>query len=155
MSDLRLTWDTTTGAADFEFEDNDIVLDDGLETSVIESLFTDRRAEEGDVLPLGETDRRGWWGDEFPDVAGDRIGSRLWLLGRAKQTQEVLDRAREYTLEALQWMIEDKVTDRVDVESGIVANGVLAITITIHRPEADSVTFRFDYTWAAQELRGA
>ena len=82
-----------------------------LETAVIISLFTDRRAATDDVLPdAGQTlspvpaDRRGWAGDAF---GGERIGSRLWLLDREKQTEEVRRRAEEYGYEALQWLIDD------------------------------------------------
>ena len=143
--DIGLTWGEW--AADFEVSANDLESDDGLRTAVLLSLFTDRRAEDGDVLPDSETDRRGWWGDNHPVVAGDKIGSRLWLLARSKQTPDVLARAEEYAREALQWLIEDKVASRVDVESGIVRNGVLGLAVTIDRPEVDPVKFQFNYTW--------
>jgi phage gp46-like protein len=153
VNDIALVWDTTKGAADFVVEDNDLLTDDGLETAVLLSLFLDRRAEDGDVLPDGETDRRGWWGDAFPVVEGDRIGSRLWLLARSKQTQEVVDRAKEYATEALQWLIDDKVAARVDVESEIVRNGIIGIGVSIHRPKQDVKNYRWNYTWASQEAR--
>ena len=51
----------------------------GLRSAVLISLFTDRRAEPGDV-PEGE-DPRGWWADVLGEE-GDRIGSRLWLIDR-------------------------------------------------------------------------
>ena len=90
MSDIGLFWDRDS--ADFAIEANDLATDDGLETAVSLSLFTDRRAEDGDALPSGDADRRGWWGDDFPAVDGDRMGSRLWLLARSKQTPDVLER---------------------------------------------------------------
>jgi phage gp46-like protein len=153
MSDIALVWNTDAGAADFELDGADLLADDGLETAVMLSLFLDRRAEDSDVLPDGETDRRGWWGDSFPTVAGDKIGSRLWLLGRAKNTPDVKTRAVEYAREALQWLLDDLVASAVDVESEIMDNRILALGITIHRPEVDPVTFRYNYNWAAQEAR--
>lgn len=151
MSDIALIWDPATRAADFAVEENDLAGDDGLESAVMLSLFTDRQAEVGDLLPDGETDRRGWWADAHPVVEGDRFGSRLWLLGRAKQTQDTLDRAVDYAREALQWLIDDKVASRVDVISEALAGGVLALQVTIYRPTVDPTRFNFNYTWAAQE----
>ncbi len=153
MSDVALVWDMRQGSADFSVDANDLELDDGLETSVMLSLFTDRGANPGDVLPDAAADRRGWWGDAYPVVDGDRIGSRLWLLARSKQLPEILTRAKEYAAEALQWLIDDKVAERVDVESEIVRNGVLGLRIVIFKPKADTVNFRYNYTWASQEAR--
>ncbi len=153
MSDIALVWDMRKGSADFSVDANDLELDDGLETSVMLSLFTDRGANPGDVLPDAQADRHGWWGDAYPVVDGDHIGSRLWLLARSKQLPEILTRATEYAREALQWLIDDKVAERVDVESEIVRNGVLGLRIVIFKPKADTVNFRYNYTWASQEAR--
>jgi phage gp46-like protein len=148
--DIALTWDVFSGAADFGIDANDLEQDDGLETAVMLSLFTDRRAEDGDILPDGETNRRGWWADAHPTVEGDKFGSRLWLLDRSKQTQAVLDQAEAYALEALQWMIDDKVTDLIEVEPLVPRSGMLGLLITIHRPATDPVKFRFDNVWNSQ-----
>lgn len=151
MTDIALTW--TGVAADFAIAGNDLATDDGLETAVILSLFTDRRADDGDALPEGQTFRRGWWGDAFPFAEGDRIGSRLWLLSREKQAQDVVNRAREYAEEALQWLLDDKVADRLEVLAEIVRPGWLGLTVTIYRPGTDPVQWRYNYTWAAQAAR--
>lgn len=152
MSDLALSFDPVTLLGDLTVEGNDINLDDGLQTAVIRSLFEERRAESGDVLPAGETDRRGWWGDVFPVVEGDRCGSRLWLLDRAKQTPKTLTDAEEYVREALQWLIDDKVADRVEIDTlEFPSPGRIDLAVSIYRPgSADAVTFRFHHTWAAQ-----
>lgn len=126
--------------------------EDGLETAVVLSLFTDRRALPGDPLPqgaqLGGTpDRRGWWGDSYADVRGDRIGSRLWLLRREKQLPSVLARAREYALEALQWMVDDGIARAVNVTAEIVRNGVLGLSIEIVRSDKPVAQYRFESFW--------
>lgn len=155
MSDIALIWDSERGAADFAVEANDLAADDGLETAVFLSLFTDRRAEAGDVLPSGDGDRRGWWADALPVVDGDWIGSRLWLLARSKQTADVIRRAEEYAREALAWLLEDKVASSVDVAAETVRDGVLGLTVTIQRPASGAVQYRYNYTWASQEARRA
>lgn len=153
MSDIALVWDNEAGAADIAIVSNDLQRDDGLETAVFLSLFTDRRAEEGDTLLPSVTDRRGWWGDGVSVVPDDRHGSRLWLLARAKVEPETANRAREYAEEALAWLVEDRVTDRVEVTATLGATGVLALEVSIYRPGRDVARYRYDYVWASQEAR--
>nr|WP_199864022.1 phage GP46 family protein [Pseudomonas sp. CFBP 8758] len=69
------------------------------------SLFTWRRANASDQLE--DDERYGWWGDSFPLVANDRIGSRLWLLRRRKLTTETIASAVTYAQEALKWLLDD------------------------------------------------
>lgn len=152
MSDIGLTWDSQNGAADFSIEDNDLVTDNGLQTAVLLSLFTDRRAESGDILPDNETDRRGWWADAHPVIEGDRFGSRLWLLARSKESQTVLNRAKEYAQESLQWLVDDKVADKVVVSAEVPRTGVLGLVVQVYRPTVDPVTFRFNYAWESESL---
>lgn len=134
---------------------NLLAINEGLEPAVTISLFTDRRAEPADISD--PTERRGWWGDTFPDVPEDRIGSRLWLLGRAKTTDETLQLAERFILECLQWLIEDGVASSVkalpfyleDV-TGTGPRKTLCATITIERPNTPSP--RFVRTWVITEL---
>jgi phage gp46-like protein len=147
LADLALTWDNTVGTADLSLIDLDLASDRGLETAVALSLFTDRRAQPDDVPPSGDPqDRRGWWADQFADIDGDLIGSRLWLLDRSKLTNETVLRATQYVKEGLQWMLDDDVISGVDVlvtrtDSGIQISGQL------FRPGKDPVSFRFVHVW--------
>jgi phage gp46-like protein len=145
MGDIALVW-TAAGNMDLAIEDDDLASDEGLRAAALLSLFTDRRAEEDDALPADDGDRRGWWADEFLDAEGDRFGSRLWLLDRSTRREDVVQRAEEIVREALAWMLEDKVTDRIDVE---VETGEkeLLIAVTLHRPAGDPVAFRFAHVW--------
>lgn len=147
LADLALTWSNATGDADMSMIDDDIASDRGLMTSAILSLFTDRRAETDDTPPSGDaTDRRGWWADQFSAVEGDRIGSRLWLLDRSKRTTETALRAKEYVLEALAWMIDDRVVASIEVEVETTKSGLL-FAVGLQRPGKDPTTFRFAHTW--------
>lgn len=151
MSDLGLRWGDYD--ADLTVQANDIEIDDSLETAVIVSLFTDRRAEDSDELPPGVSDRRGWWGDAFPTSDSDRIGSRLWLLSREKQTADVLRRAEEYARQSLQWLLDDRIAERVVVTAEVVRPGWLGLAIEIFRPRQGAVTYRYNLAWQAQEAR--
>jgi phage gp46-like protein len=146
VSDIRTVF--VDFAGDLTVSGPSLENDDGLETAVVISLFTDRRAKAGDPLPDGVLNRRGWWGDSFPSVAGDRIGSRLWMLAREKQLPSVLARAREYAIEALQWLIEDGVARAVNVTAEVVRNGVLGLSIEIVRSDKPVAMYRFDSFWS-------
>ncbi|WP_449102180.1 phage GP46 family protein [Pseudomonas extremaustralis] len=69
------------------------------------SLYTWRRAETDD--PVDDDERFGWWGDSYPPITDDRIGSRLWLLRRVKLTPQTQRDAEAYAREALQWLLDD------------------------------------------------
>lgn len=136
---------------DFKIENNDIKTDDGLRSAVIISLFTDRRAGAEEV-PAEDPDRRGWWGDMVPELKGDQIGSKLWLLAREKQTEETRKRFQEYAQEALAWMIEDNLAQSVTVEAEWISQGFLALKVSIQQPKG-TVAFKFKINWAAELSR--
>lgn len=100
--------------------------DKNLIRTVVISLFTWRRAGPDD--PVDDEERYGWWGDSFPRVVDDRIGSRLWLLRRVKLTDRTQRDAEYYADEALRWLVEDQQ--------------VLGIEITSERAGADRLNLR-------------
>jgi phage gp46-like protein len=119
---------------------------DPLVRAVVISLFTWKRAQPDDDLPAGE--RMGWWGDSFPTQPNDRIGSRLWLLSRAKLLPDTVARAKEYAQEALQWLVDDGVASRIEVEAERQGQSTLALACRIYKPEATSpVDVRFTNVW--------
>lgn len=74
------------------------------------SLLTWRRANADDAVD--DSALQGWWGDSFPNLVNDRIGSRLWLLRRRSLTDQTVRDALTYARESLQWMLDDgRVTD--------------------------------------------
>ncbi len=148
MSDIRTAFTDFTG--DWLLAGPSLAQDDGLETAVIISLFSDRRAKPSDKLPGAPDDRRGWWGDSFPAVRGDRIGSRLWLLHRSKQLPEVVALARDYARESLRWLVDDGVARRVNVTAEVVRNGVLGLGIEIVRASKPVAQYRFETFWKGQ-----
>lgn len=91
----------------------DLIRDPGLATAVLVSMFTDRRLDASEALPLGAGSRRGYWADS----ALDRAGSGLWRLARMTATAETASRARAWTLEALDWLIEDGILEAVEVDA--------------------------------------
>ena len=114
--------------------------------AVIVSLFTWRRANPDDDLPADL--RMGWWGDSFPTIPNDRIGSRLWLLSRSTLTPETVAKAKEYAQEALQGLIDDGVAARVDVQTERQGLSTLAIGCRIYKSDGTvPLDVRFTDVW--------
>lgn len=110
--DLAITFDTKTKRCDLTIgADGDLAIDQTPIPAIIMSLGLDRHADIDDLLPEGRTqfltavtfaERRGSIGDAF-DPFGERTGSKLWLLDRAKQTDTTLKLASYWLSEALEW----------------------------------------------------
>jgi len=128
---------------------SDMAGQDALVRSVMISLFTWRRANKDDAH---EGQKMGWFGDATTDDA-DKIGSRLWLLARAKITQTTIAKAREYALESLQWLIKDGVASRVEVDSERMGIDGLALTVRIYRTDGTMVDLRFSDIWRAANVQ--
>lgn len=145
--DMMLSYNGTLLSGDMAVCDVDIATDEGLQTAVVISLFTDRLAEDDDELPAGAADRRGWWGDLLTEVEEDRIGSRLWLLSREKELPEILVRAEEYAAEALRWLLDDKIAQRVDVSASSPKRGWLVLSVGIARADGTRFEQEFPYNY--------
>ena len=76
MADFRLDFSGDRLSGDIVRDGSRFAEDGGLETAVLMSLFLDRRANDDDELPDGESDPRGYWGDAFAnlDVNGEIVG---------------------------------------------------------------------------------
>lgn len=166
MSDVAVIFDPVKWRGDLQLLNGQITMDNTLYTAVFLSLFCERRAEPGDVLPdddprnPGQADPRGFWGDWFwgqllqrlAAVAGVvamptfRLGSRLWLLRRSKQLPDVLIRAEAYASEALQWLLDYNIASSVTVKASIPRTGVLGFKVVIKR-YAQAANDNFDYVW--------
>lgn len=147
MSDAALQW--SDFGADIAIDNGDIVSDNGLATSVLISLFTDARSPSEKLLPAGEDSLRGWWGDFDSD---ETTGSLLWLISREKTLPETAERAREYCVAALRWLIEEDIAESYTVEATLVKPFSIQIKIAILRGDAK----RYSYLWeAVAEYAGA
>lgn len=123
---------------------------DALVRAVLISLFTWRRAKPDDIT---DGQKMGWWGDAVePPAVNDRIGSRLWLLARAKLVPLTINAAREYAEEALAWLVEDGVASRIEVLAERFGTDGLALQVAIYRTDGGKVALRFDNIW--ESIRG-
>ncbi len=150
MADIRVTWDPDRLTGDWLLAAPSLDGTRELVTAVAISLFTHRTAEHDDPLPHWSTGRRGWWADwEAAELypGATPIGSRLWLLSREKQTEETRQRAEDYCREALAWMLDVRLAERIDVSCAWFAPERLGAEIVITRGAGDSLAVRFETLW--------
>ena len=139
-TDISTVWGVTRG--DWAVSGPQLKAGDDIKTAVLISLFSDRQAGPDDVPPDGTGDPRGWWADG--DVL---IGSRLWMLERAKHTTDTLATARSYITEALQWLIDDGVVVAFDIAVEWTKASTLGAQITAHKPDGTTQAMQFAWAW--------
>lgn len=144
MSDTTTVWNPATGHGDWAMLGQALQTGGDLQTAVLISLFTDRTAGTDDEIPDGSGNARGWCGDAGQAVP---IGSRIWLLERAKQIPETLRRAQDYAAEALQWLIDDGVVASIDITAEWTRLGVLGMQVIAHKPNGVQEPMDFSWTW--------
>jgi phage gp46-like protein len=119
-----------------------------IETAILLCLFLDARMPDDMVNELegfAAYDRRGWHGDSFDldEGNGERpIGSLLWTLARAPATYTTLKRAEQYTRQALQTLLDQRVIGRFDIAATYDSNQsgkVMIISIKAYSPSGDLI----------------
>jgi len=128
----------TAGFSDITFTDELRELND----VVMISLFTDRRANSGD-LPTTEY-QYGWWADT---INSRKIGSRLYLLKREKITDDLIPKVDSIVKEALQWILDDKIATEVQVSTLRSDLSTIQTQITLIRNGAEILGLEFDNIW--------
>ena len=141
-TDIAIAWDTLNCRGDWAVANNQLLLGNPLVSAIMVSLFTDR------VAPpdwIGD-DPKGWWGDSYEQ---EPIGSWLWLLRRAVKSDAsaLLVQAQNYSVSALQWLIDDGVVASVTVNTAWIGKTALGIIITVAPPAGASQTFAFSWAW--------
>ena len=133
--------------ADIQLNGYQLLRDQGFETEINISLFTDARANDGDKLPHPLSTKRGYYGDLLVDVPH---GSRLWLLERSKLTNETLTLAKQYTEEALAYMIDDGQAKSITAITAKVDSNQMGTIVQITKPDGTNVLFKWFTNWEAQ-----
>ena len=116
-----------------------------LTRAVLISLFTWRRALTDD--PVDDEELFGWWGDSYPDIADDRIGSRLWLLRRVKLTDATQRDAEFYANEALRWLLDEGHAIAIEISSDKADISRLNLTVILTVPGGDRIEIKPISSW--------
>ncbi|MEQ1321785.1 phage GP46 family protein [Acinetobacter guillouiae] len=148
MTDIQTIWDVPTGTGNYTVENGELSKGHDVRTAVLISLFTDRVADVNDELPDATTttlqDRRGWWGDtgqQYP------IGSRLYLLDRSKAPMNIELDAVNYATEALQWMIDDNVVAKFDIQAKFIHSNQLRMIVVAYRQDGSILSKITEELW--------
>jgi phage gp46-like protein len=149
MTDIAIVWDTANARGDWTVRNGDLGIGPDIQSAVLVSLFTDRLASSDYISPdpAAINDRRGWWGDTYEPSL---IGSRLWQLDRSKKTDQttLLNQARDYCAEALQWLLDDGVAASISVTTFWNTRDQIGIVIDITKPGVGQAeTFQFQWAW--------
>ena len=134
MIDIKLKNNTQVSGYDIALSGDDIEKENGLESAIIISLFTDMRVN-------GE---RGFWGDS---LAGESWGSKLWTLSREKLTEQTRIKFENYVKESLQWLIKDKIASSLSVKSEINYPDSIFLELSIIKPNDSALGFKFNILW--------
>lgn len=117
------------GYFDIVIEDGDFANEDGFDTAVWVSLFTDARATVSQVL-LPER-RRGWIGNIVSEVPERELGGYLWLVEQRRLTQDTLNEMIDYSRKALNYLIEDNIALKIEVTGEIIPRQGIELLIEI------------------------
>lgn len=160
MPDIRLIDVESPDVVTFDWLQNtDGSIDETqqLASAVLVALNTDALADPSEVLPdPRDTDRRGWWGDLNAAAiwGGWPIGSRLWLLTRAKildntaREGSTIIRVESYIRVALQPFIDKGLASRVIVNLALNQDKQISGTILIYRGPKTAIQLQFQPLWS-------
>ena len=134
---------------DVQIEDGDFILDGGLETAVLISLFSDARVSPDESRDQFNGEIRGFWAEK---LIGFNLGNKVWLLDRSKLTNNVLRLSEQYNKEALQWMIDEGIAARIETVSlkSTTRPNTMQWYIAIYKPEGGVEGFKYDIPWNNQ-----
>lgn len=134
------------GGGDLVVRDGDLVLDHGLRSNVLSTLFSDqRRVEALPDDPQRDADPRGYWADT-PQA---RFGSLLWTMDQARLTDRELAQLEQYAAAALQWMIDAEIARKITATALRIGLDGVELTVELER----AVPIRWQQLWDAEETQ--
>lgn len=121
--------------------DGDIETDDFFDTAIQVSLFSDKRANESEVLESRK--RRGWIGNEVRDD-GFEVGSKLWLFEQSRLTRTVMNQVEDAARESLQWLVDDDFAVAIRTTQLTMTTTSITLEVTIERTTSQVEKFFFE-----------
>jgi len=139
---------------DINIVDGDLEVDDTFDINIIMSLFVDGRADSSEIPEAIR--RRGFWGDLilFANESNIESGSKLWLVN-GRNTDDMLNRAIDYSRKSLQWFIDKGYVQDVEVTGNNTATGIqLDINFIIEDNSIEEFNFKLWENGVVQVIEG-
>jgi phage gp46-like protein len=111
---------TLPGTGRLRVENSDLIADNTIATAIVNSLFIDKRYN----------NEQGFWGDV---LLGRSIGSLLWTLERVTINDTTIALIKQYSIDALQWLLDQKMVSSIDVS--VYRQSTNRINLEIHYTE--------------------
>jgi phage gp46-like protein len=93
---------TLPGPGRLRVENSDLIAENTVGTAIVNSLLIDKRYN----------NEQGFWGDV---ILGRSIGSLLWTLERSTINDTTLALIKQYSLDALQWLLDQELVSSIDI----------------------------------------
>ena len=121
---------------DIDFQGGDIAKTYTFDTALYMSIFCEVRAKSWEIQnPLN---RRGHFTNEFSEVEGYEVGSKLWLFtGRARNTAQNAEQIKTACQDGLAWLVQDRIIKNYTVE---VIRNISQIQINIELQISETET---------------
>ena len=132
--------------------DGDLTEEDGFDTAIAQTLFTDARAPDNAVV-IPEK-RSGWMGNLESPVEGRELGSLLWLVDQSKLTQDTVNTSVNYARLALEWFKEDGLATSIIVTGGIAPRSGIRLTV-VFTAQSGKVSTHYFNLWERTGVNNA
>lgn len=129
MTKREIKLEMENGTFDIVIENGDFANEDGFDTNIWVSLFTDARADVSQVLV--PENRRGWLGNLVSEIPERQLGGYLWLAEQRRLNQDTLNEITDYVRKSLEWMVTDGIAVEIDVKGQIIPRTGIAASVTI------------------------
>ena len=129
----------TVDGGDLHFVGGQPEIDDGIETAIYISLFSDG----------------GFWANSISDIAEQLDSEVNAITARGTLTNKFRLDLIEAAKNALQWLLDENVCEEIDVNAFIKNSSIIILTILLVQPSGD-VELKYEINWKNQieNLRG-
>lgn len=142
MSDIKLFKKQLTDDLDFfdfELENGDFIIEEGLDTAITMSILCEKRDETIDV----PENRGGWWGNTVQTIEGYEQGSFVWTKYQSAIDNEIIEDIDTFVRDGLQWLIDDQIASDIETEV-FVEDNVIKANVDLFRNNAKEQSRFFD-----------
>ena len=129
---------------DFVIENGTFKEIDAFTTTLIITALGEKRADNSEQ-PVNYL-QRGWWGNTLNNNPGIEIGSKMWLLYQARNTQKTLNLAVDFLRNAFGWYTKNQYAQALEVTGEFLTDNFgldMMIRLKISRDNVSQQNYEF------------